>query len=183
LSLSGRKATPGVDHVVAEAALLRVRKLPGEDRRERFPRHAFSCQDALSLDLGRGGDDGNGIAAAVGARLEEERNIEGDERRGRVPQEELLLGRPHQRVDDPLQAAKGLVIAENTPGKRRPVDHAIRSHAGKGRRDRSDRRARIKAVNGRVGIMDGDAAASKHRRGRRFAHADRAGEPEDEGHL
>ena len=71
---------------------------------------------------------------------------------------------------------------EHLLAERRTIDDPVRDGAGKCFRDERGGGAAIERVHDRIGVVDGNAERPEHRRGRRLAHADRAGEAEHEGH-
>ena len=117
----------------------------------------------------------------VAAGFEEQGNVEDDERRIGVGGEEsrTLLG--YGRVDDPLQPAHRVVIAQDGRRQLRPVYTPIRRGAGKRRLDRGDDAAAgaLQAMHRRVGVEHRHRLGGKHRGNRRLAHTDRAREAED----
>ena len=85
-----------------------------------------------------------------------------------------------QRMHNGLELFQRRLIAEHAPAELDAVDLAVRRGAGKRRLDRRDRRAVIELVHGGVGVMHRHAFFGEHFRRRRFSHAERAGEAEDE---
>ena len=63
------------------------------------------------------------------------------------------------------------------------IDLAVDRRAGKRRLDRRDRLALVEPMHHRVGIVHRHAGLAEESRRGRLAHADRAGEAEDEHHV
>ena len=89
----------------------------------------------------------------------------------------------HERMDDRLQTLQCRCIMNNQRREPRPVDLAVSQRAWEGGFDQRRGGAAIERMNGGIGIMHWDAGLAEHGRGRRFAHADRAGEAEHEHQL
>src|SRR3546814_349024 len=86
-------------------------------------------------------------------------------------------------MDNRLERGEFVAVAEHARAEFLSIDAVRSGGAGKARLDRSDQGAAgpLQPVYLGVGIEHGDAFALKHRRGGRLAHANRAGEAEDEG--
>src|SRR5579883_2220247 len=116
----------GIDDKIGGAALSRVGELGGEDGREARLAHAGAAQHPLALQPGRGGDDEDAVAQAVGAGFEQQRNVEHGEPHAPRPRlrDKAQLGGAHRRVEDGFEPAQFLGPAEDAATERRPVDAA-----------------------------------------------------------
>lgn len=178
------QALPRVDHEIGAAALFPVAHLGGEDGAELLVRHPRPPEHAAALHMrGRRHDDG-GIDVGMAAALEEQRDVERDDRRAVLPRrrEERLLRLPHHRMHDRLKAAARPGVPEHRRAELRAVDTVRPGRPRKRRLDRRERRAAgpLQPVHLRIGVEHGNARASQHRRDGRLAHADRTGEAEDD---
>ena len=83
-------------------ALFRIGHLAGEDGFELLRRHAGAGQGAGQLDVARCRNDDCDIDFVFAPRFEQQGNVEEHQGRatGAVLGEELLLGTPHQGMDD-----------------------------------------------------------------------------------
>ena len=182
LGTGGIEGARAIHDEMRAGALFRIRHLPREQRVEPLRRHAGPLQHARALHLGRRRDDHHRIDAFLAAGLEQQRNVEHDGARAfRVSaREEPLRHRAHQRMHDRFEPLDRVRIADELFGELSAVDPAVGRHAGKRRLDRPDRLALIEPVHHRVGIVHRHAGLAKEVRGGRLAHADRAGEAEDE---
>ena len=121
-----------VDHEIRPRPLLGIRHLLGADRLERRLGHAGAGEHAGTLDLRRGRDDEDRVAAAVGPGLEQQRDVEDDQRRLRVAGEEGMgenlpasvrlsfLIRPEVAQPDEQKRSKRIKGAELRPGFAEP---------------------------------------------------------------
>lgn len=174
------QASAGVDHEIRAAAFFAVAHLGCEDRFELFGRHSRPRQHAAALHMrGRGHDD-RGIHQRMAAAFEQQRNIERRDRGAVFPRrrQKSLLRLPHHGVDDRFETSAGFGIAEYGGAELCAIQPA---GAGRSRKGRLDRRQRLPAralqpVHLGIGIEDGHPRAPQHRRDRRLAHADRAGQ-------
>lgn len=173
-----------MDDEVRPPPFFRVRHLLAQDRLKFLRSHRGATEYPLALQKGRGGDHDDGVAAALAAGLEQQRNIEGDQRQAppRRPPEERLLGVAHQRMQDGFEPPEGGSVAEHPCAEGAPVDRPVDDHARERRRDwrHGPTAAAEQAVHHGIGIMDGDAEAAKLRGRGALAHADRTGEADDD---
>ena len=119
----------------------------------------------MLLHRARRGDDDDEVNPAIAASLEQQRYVENGEGPAgatRTRQEGALLGADH-RVKDRLQPGQRRTVAEDRVAQQRPVEDAVSDRAGKGARDRAQSAAALclEPVDGRVGIEDRDARATK----------------------
>jgi hypothetical protein len=108
--------------------LLRVGELLCQDGGEFFLRHAGPGKDARVLDLGRGGDDEDRVAAPLRTGFEQKRNVEHHERSpggGRLPEEGFLFF-PHERARPSISAT----IVSRRAGVTRGVTPNQRANPG-----------------------------------------------------
>jgi hypothetical protein len=172
-----------IDNEIGPPALFPVRGLLPQDRAEFLRRHARPRKDAGSLKEGRRGDDEDGIAPPLAAAFEEKGNVEDDDRRPAqpLPPQEALRILTDQRMDDLLEAAERIRIAEDPLTEETPIDGTGDDGAGKGRVHGTHRAAAAseETVHRGVGIVHGHAEPTKRFCGRAFPHADRASEAED----
>ena len=84
-------------------------------------------------------------------------------------------------MDDGLQSLEAVAILSQDVGQPVPVDGPVPNDAGKGLADGANRRSTrgIEPVHSRIGIPDHGARVRKHGSRGRLAHADRAGEAEN----
>ena len=161
--------------------------LTGADRREPLGRHAGPAQRAVRLHERRRRHHGDRIAPPVAAGFEHERHVEHHQLapRGRGPAQEPVLRLAHPRMQDGFEARGSVGIAEDALGERVTIDAtstpALDDAAGKRRLDRGDGGAAgaDQPVDFGVGVEHRGAATPQRPRGGGLAHADRAGEPED----
>ena len=118
-----------VDHEIRSRSLLGIRHLLGADRLERRLGHAGTGEHAGALNLRRRGDDEDGVAAGLGPGLEQERDVEDDERRVRVAGEEGAALVADQRMHDRLQPRELFGISEHRRTQGRPVKSQGTSYA------------------------------------------------------
>ena len=97
--------------------------------------------------------------------------------------QELALGLEHQGVHDGLEALELAGLGEQRRGELLAVDLAGGGRAGEGRLDGGHGGALVELVHLGIGIAHGDAERAQARRDRRLAHADRAGEADDQHQL
>ena len=83
-------------------------------------------------------------------------------------------------MHDRFEPLERLGIANELFGKPCAVDLAVNRDAGERCLDRANRLAFVEPVHYRIGIMHRHAGRAKEIRRGRLAHADRAGEAEDE---
>ncbi len=97
--------------------------------------------------------------------------------------EEIVPRLAHQGMDQGFEAAQALGVAEHDGAQRRAIDRAVGAERpGKGLADGGGRSAAraVERMHAGIGVVDRHAARPEHRRGGALAHADRAGEAEDE---
>ena len=173
----------GWDDVGGAAALFGVRGLAGDDGFDLRHRQA-AFADAGDLDVARAGDGDGAVDAAVAAGLEEQGNVQqhGAAVGAEGPAAELLLLLADQRVHDGFQPAHGGVVAQDLGAEFGAVEHAVVHRAGEGFGEGGNGAAvaGLQAVDGFVGVEAGDAVGGEHFGGGGFAHADAAGEAEDD---
>ncbi len=155
-----------------------MRANPGEARL----RHAGARQDAAALDPGGCGHHDHRINAPPAALFKEQGNVEHDHRPRSVAPEEAAACALHRRVDDTLEPAQLIAIGKHQPAQRSAIDTRRARGPRKGGLDRGEQRAAgaLETVNLGIGIEDRHAQCLEHRRHRRLAHADRAGEADDD---
>src|SRR6185312_9099435 len=83
-------------------------------------------------------------------------------------------------MHDRLEALEGERIAHHALAEAHAIDHTVARRARKGRLDGGRDLARVELMHHRIRVVHRHAAFGKEACGRRFAHADRAGEPEDD---
>lgn len=173
-----------MDDEVGPPPLFHVRHLLTQDGLKFLRSHRGATQHPLALQKGRGGDHDDGVAAALAAGLEQQRDVERDQRQPppRRPPEERLLGLAHQRMQDAFEPPKGGSVAEHPRAEGAPVDRPVDDRARERRRDRrhGPTATAEQAVDHGIGIMDGDAEAAKLRGRGALAHADGTGEADDD---
>ena len=104
--------------------------------------------------------------------------------RPRRARKRLALGRAPADARSPRARLQRAASSEHAAAERRAVDDPVRDGARETPPRSSGAAARrVERVHDRIGVVDRHAEAPEHRRGRRLAHADRAGEAEDEGHA
>lgn len=122
----------GRNDEIGTAALERVGKLLVEDGLQAFGRHAGAPQHPLSLKKWRGSDHDDGIAAPLAAGFEQQRDVQGGNRRGAAGatgQEPPFLA-PDQGVKDGLQPLKGLRVGEDDRAEGLAVDASLLHRMG-----------------------------------------------------
>jgi hypothetical protein len=127
--------------------------------------------------------DHDRIDALFSAGLEQQRDVEHDPRapRVRLAPAGSVRDRAHQRVHDRFEPPDRIRIADELFRRASPRSTLPSTTLpGNACLDRRDRLARIKPVHHRVGIVQRHAGLAKEFRRGRLAHADRAGEAEDE---
>ncbi len=142
----------------------------------------------MRLEEGGRADHGDRVHELVAAGFIEKRDVHDCERAAgrRLLGQEGSLGRADQGVHDPLQAAKSVGIVEDGLAESFAVNAVLRVAAvGKGRQNRGDRSAPLgeQFVDGGISIKHRNAERMEGAACRGFAHGDRAGEAEDEGHV
>ena len=150
---------------------------------ELLRRHAGARQHALALHLGRRADHDGDVDPVVAAGLEQQRDLEHGHRGARGAASACRNARS-------AACTSGCTIASSRlkpAGSRSSAADSFwrstrpsRGRAGKRCLDRRHRRARVELVHLGVGVAHRDAALAEARRDRRFAHADRAGQSDDQ---
>ena len=69
---------------------------------------------------------------------------------------------------------------EHPRAEQAAIDNALAHGAGKRGLDQGCRRAVVKSMDGRIRVVNRNSLLTEHRGGRRFAHANRAGEAKNE---
>ena len=117
----------------------------------------------------------------------QQRDIEHDQRRIGVFGQKRLAHGAHGRVHDRLEPGQRVAIAEHPRAKRLARHTVGPGGAGKRGLDRAKQRTAgcLQTVYRGVGIEHRHAQRAQHARHRRFAHADRSGQPQHErpGHA
>ena len=138
-----------------------------------------------ALQPRRRGDDEHVSQRRSPAGLEQQRDVEHHQpraaRRGRATKRRSA--RAHQRMQDRFQPAQLRRVAENArPSAARSMPPASLRTPGKRRLDGRDRGAarRQQPMHRGVGVVQRHAEPPQHRRGGALAHADRAGQAEDD---
>ncbi len=83
-------------------------------------------------------------------------------------------------MHDGLEPGKRRFVVDDDRGKLTAVDFAVPRRAGEGALDGGHRFTRVKRMHDRVRIMDRHPGVGKHFGGGRFAHAERAGQAQNE---
>ena len=183
----GNKASPfpktGLYHKVRAGAFLPVRQLRRAYGCEPLGRHAGPGKHAGALHMGGGGDDDYAVNAPPAATLEQQRDVENDERHaphaGAAQKSRLRLA--NEGVHDALELAEFVRLSEHRLAKRRSVEPRRMGDAGKRLLDGVQRPAArsLQTVHLSVCVEDRHAPAREHGGHRRLAHADGAGEADD----
>ena len=167
-------AATGIDNEMRPPPLLRIGHLLAHYRGEALLSHARTGEHPLLLHRrgGRYADDR--IDEFVAACLEQQRNIEHDQRRAgpRGVGEKRVARCGDERMHDGFEARESCGIIQNARRQDRPVDGAVASRAGESRLDRRRGRPGIERVHGGIGIMDADARGAKQVGRDGFAHSD-----------
>ena len=174
------------DDVGGALALFGIGKLAGEDGLEFGLGHRATVENALALDLFRRRDDGHGVAGGVEAGFVEQRDVEEDDFGGLVGCEELRAVCGDEGMDGGVQAVKDGGVGLDQRAKGGAIDAAVLVDGGG--EELADGKCRrltglVETVDGRVGIPDGEAFLGEHLCRGGLAHADGAGEAEDECHA
>jgi hypothetical protein len=178
-----REAEASRDHHRRLAALHRVGDLLLQDAGKFLPGHAGPRHHAQALQEGRRAHHQHAVDPPLAHALEQQRDVEHHHRLApqRRATHELALLLRHQRMDDRLEPAQRLLVAEHTGTQRLAVEHARLHHAGKPPRSAAGRgRRRLQAVDGGIGVVHRHAHLPQHLCRGRLAHADRAGESDDD---
>lgn len=169
------------DDVGARAAGAVVH-LAGDDAVGLGGRHGAPGDDPLTLQRARRRHRDDEVAIAVSAGLEQERNVEDDERSagGSGAGEEPGALATDEWMNDPLENRKERAILQDRAAQTGTVDAAPHERAGNERRDRRDGIAArsLEPVDRGVGVEDRDLGAAEQSRDRGFTHGDAAGEPD-----
>ncbi len=163
-------------------ALFRVGHLFPQNGVKLVGRHVRAGEHPLALDLGRRRDDNDGVHTAIRANFKEEWHVEHDDGRTFDRRKKRILLFSHQRMHNRLKRAHRPGIAEDFPRQPCPVDLAV--DGGSGKRCLYERHslAFIEPMHRGVGIVHWHAGFPKEPGCRAFAHADGAGEADDEHH-
>jgi hypothetical protein len=121
----------------------------------------------------------------LAAAFKEQRDVEGDNRDppGAAKPEKPFFAGFHHRVNDPFEPRESLGIRKDTLAEKRAIDPTFfRANAGKFGGDRLHRRParRQQSMHHPIGIEEWDAEPSQRLCCSAFAHADRAGEAEND---
>ena len=178
-------ARAAVHNVVGARSLLGVGELARQQMLELLHRHARPCQHALALHLrGRGQRDRH-VDALLGAGLEQKRDLQHRELRARVflRDRKSISAATTRGCTMASSRLQPCLRARQLLAEQLAVDLAAARDAGKGRLDRPDGLAFIEAVHPGIGVEHRHAAAREMLGRRRLAHADGAGEADDEHHA
>jgi len=180
----GRDAAARIHNEMRPRPLLRIGQLPRQDLLETLRTHSLTRQNTFALHRFRRADHDDGVAMALAPGLEKQRNVEnGDGGAGSArPREEAIAPRRHQRMYDRLESLHRGIVTDHMLAEQRPVDAPLACRAGKGGLDGSNGFRAIEIMHCGIRIMDGAAGFAKQIRRGGFAHADRTGEAEHEGH-
>jgi hypothetical protein len=172
----------GIDHVVGLGALFGIGHLQREHVLEAFGRHAGPGKDPCALHFGRGRNHGDGIDLIGAALLEQQRDVEHDQRRASMLAQEGLPRGSHGRMDDRFEPGERGGIIEHRRTELLAADAVRAGGAWERGLDRFDQLSAgtLQAAHDRIGIEHRHAQFGEHRRDGRLAHPDRTGEPEDE---
>ena len=170
---------------VGAPAFLGVRHLFGEKRGELVLGHPRAAEDALALQIGRRRHHDDGVAEPLASGLEQERHVEDDDGcvAGLRLGEERVPRRRDQRMHDGLEPAERCVIPEHHRGELAAIDLAAVGRPGERALDQRDCFALIELMHHGVGIVDRHSRLGKELCRRRFAHAEGAGQAQDEGAM
>ncbi|MEA2781056.1 MAG: hypothetical protein QOK29_2600 [Rhodospirillaceae bacterium] len=175
-------AEAGGDDQIGPLAFFRIGHLARLDSGQFRRGHSGSGQNAGTLDAPGCAHHHDQIEAVLAPRLEEERDVENDQRPPGPPgsREKALLGPTHQRVEDRLQPLQRFWIAEDLGPERGAVDGTIAPDAREGGGHSLDGGAAgpEQAMHLPVGVMHGNSQPAQDFRGRRLAHPDRTGKPD-----
>src|SRR6476469_6631761 len=179
-ALGVAKAKARFDEKMRAPALLRIGHLLCQYCLKLLLRHARPSEHAPPLHRFWRGNEGNRIGFRLAASLEQQRNVENDDRRLGMSCEEPVAFFAHQRMHDALEGAQARFVFEQHFREPRAIDRPIFGSAGEGRLDQRGGAAAVEGVHDGVGIVNRHAFGTEHRRSRRLDHADRAGEAECE---
>lgn len=172
----------GRHHEIGPPPLFPVWQLP-RDYGGNFVRlHLSPLPQPGRLHRARRGNDDDEVHPPLAAGLEEQRDVEHDERPSLAPR--ALNEAPLRFLDEGVQdrfeffEARGVLGDERT--KRRPIDGARRDGPGKRPSDRADRAPAppFERVHGAIRVEDRSARAAEHPRDRRFPHGDAPRKPD-----
>ncbi len=168
----------GAEHDVGPAALLGVWHLAADQGGGGGVRKAAGAESG-ALDGGRGGDDEDGVHAALAAGFEQEGDVENGEAAALAAGagEEAGFLAADQRVDDSLEAGERGGVGEEGGAEAGAVHGAALDGAGKSGGDGGDGGAAggLEPVNDAVGVEDGDVSPAEGGGGGALTHADAAG--------
>ncbi len=172
------KIAAGIDDEIGPFALFRIRRLASQDRLEFLRGHARPSKNACPLDLGRGGDNDDLVERRLAAGLEQQGDVEQQDRRVGMISDEPLASFRDGRVDDGFERGKRFGIAEHLARKAGAIEDSVLDRAGKPPCDRPDQHPAqtLQPVDLGVGVEQRNSGALEHRRDGRFAHSDRAGD-------
>lgn len=178
----GPAQTGGHDEVGA-AAFFAVRHLAREDRGEAFFAHAGAAQNAQALQKFGRGHYHHGIAQFVGADLVKKRDVENHNASAahRIFAQKFCARRADQRMEDSFEPTERRWIAKDTRPQGGPIDGTVFHDTRERCLDRRHGRAARaqQRVDLDVGIMDRHAQPPECGGGRRLAHRDGAGKPQN----
>lgn len=173
---------PGRHHEIGPSPLFPIRQLPRDYGGNFIRLHLSPLPQPGRLHRARRGNDDDEVHPPLAAGLEEQRNVEHDERAPRAPC--TLHEAPLRFLDEGVQdrfeffEARGVLGDERT--ERRPIDGARRDGARKRPADRTDRASAspLERVHGTIRVENRDARAAEHPGDRRFAHGDATRQPD-----
>ena len=153
-----------------------------QDLLEFFHGHPRAGEHPFPLHFGRSGDDRNSIEPMLPGLFVKQRDIEHDQRRSGIVGQEGTAHFRHFGMDDGLELPECIGIAEHGGAQFLPVDSLRPGGAGEGTFDRRDAGTAwaLQFVHGGIGIEHRHPQSAQHRCDRALAHADRAGQAEDE---
>ena len=174
----------GGNDEVGALALLRVGQLVGKDAQELLGSHAGPDHGPHPLGFGIGGDHRDLVHALGQPFFEEQRHVEHDHRRVRMRCKKRLALARHRRMDQSLKPGQFVRLAQHAFGEAVAVDPVRPGGAREMRLDLRDQHPfrSLQAVHRGIGVEHRHAFIREHSRDGRFAHADGAGESQDDRH-
>jgi len=144
--------------------------------------HARSRQHPPGLFPRRRGNHHHGIDGAPTPLFEQQRYVEDHQAARTMPAKEQSARLDERGMDDPFESVQRRLVTQHRFGQHSPVDPVRAGRARKGRLDRGDQTssAPLEPMNLRVGVINGNAQTREHCRNGRFAHADGAGQSDDD---
>ena len=172
----------GVHNEIGTRALVGVGHLPRQHLLQLLQRHAGTLHDALALSFGRRTDNDDGVDALFAAPLQQQRDL--DNGHGgtlrRLAAQKGALGLQHQGMDNGFEALEFAGLRQQRCGELLAIDLASGRGAGKSRLDCRHGGALVELVHLGVGIAHSNAKRTQTRGDGGLAHADGAGEANDQ---